>query len=478
MGLEKTLIRLLLYIMINILSFTILYSFDAEVHFMRIYYFFLGMYILTIITEKLLFREKFLFQLPIGNTFFAGLAFYFPVPVVYSTKLLKAISLPHWENLPILKTLFLTNLALQCVWIGYGIIKMIPVSSSPSRYTIRPRKIYPLFIIYFISVLLLISTGNYGITEQSEDDAKNYVTILTSIQQYGIFGLIFLTYYHYYKGKQFVIFGVTLAFFLLGLLSGMKENAISPVLTVGVTIFFLIKKVPKKLVIVGLLLALGTFPVVTAFRNVYLLKGKREINSIGDLAGTYVKSVTEGSKKKYNYDKLTEGQKVFYRLNYAGPMSQVFAYTEAHGYGLPYDSNPLHTFASPIYAIVPRFILPFKPLANFGKYVTSDVFGYGRKGATYSLGLSQTGYAYIWNGTIGVVILMLFVGMFQGMLYKFFYRSFMPIYIYLFIANIYVIDVVWAYTGSFMKFALLMLLAYIFLGEKQPAITPNAKMVE
>jgi hypothetical protein len=145
-------------------------------------------------------------------------------------------------------------------------------------------------------------------------------------------------------------------------------------------------------------------------------------------------------------------------------LGKVISYCEKKGHGLPYDSHPAHIIGTPLYFMIPRIIFPYKPIANFGNYITREIYGYRK--AKYSIGVSQTGYAYLWNGIPGIIILMTFVGMFQGLLYRLFYHAITPIYIFLFVSNIYTFDEIWAYTSTFIRFSFLLYIMLLVLGSR------------
>lgn len=451
----------MIFVLINSICF---YTFDyiSEVFsFIQGYFIFLFVFLFTIFFERILVGKEFYIQLPTGNIAFIAIAFYIPIPLIYGNKLLMALSLWN-DNEIILRSLMYTNLGLHCVLLGYNIIKLFKFNLIKTNVYIKKIKIFPLFILYFFAILALISTGNYGITEQLSEESRGYVTILTSLAQFGIFGLIFLVYY--YPESKKLIFLVTSIFFLFGLLSGMKESAIMPIVVVAVTYYFKTRVVSKKLIVFGIVLFSITFSIVTSFRNAYLSNGRKELSSIKDLTSTYVKSASDGADKKYNYYKLSSSEMLFSRLNYSTAFGKIITHTEKNGFFMPYDSHPIHILASPFYAILPRFLVFFKPSSNFGKYVTSEIYGY--KSGKYSIGISQTGYAYLWNGITGIIILMTFVGMFQALFYKLLYTNYTPIYIFLFLINIYVGDAIWSYTVPFFRFTLIMLIIYYLLGTK------------
>ena len=230
------------------------------------------LFLTTIVVERLLSGREFYFQLPFGNILFCAISFYIPLPFIYNSLLLKTLSV--WpDDVTILKTLLYTNIGLHCVLLGYYFVRIFSPLKSNAYYFLKINRLNVLFALYFISVILLIYTGNYGITEQASESSVSYVTLLTSISQFGIFGLTALVYY--YPKEKIRISVVTMLFCITGLLSGFKENAILPLVVVGVTIFFMSKKLPWKLILVGAFASVIIFSVVTSFRNAYLSAGRK-----------------------------------------------------------------------------------------------------------------------------------------------------------------------------------------------------------
>jgi hypothetical protein len=467
---QKWIFRLLFYVAIDAACLFIFSGDGFSSNFNQGFLILSLLFLTTVALERFMSGHEFYFQLPFGNILFCAIAFYIPLPFIYNSLLLKTLS--AWpDDATILKTLLYTNIGLHCVLLGYYFVRIFSPLKSSASYIIKNNRLNLLFALYFISVILLIYTGNYGITEQSEESAFTYVTILTSISQFGIFGLTALVYY--YPTEKTKISVVTLLFCLTGLLSGFKENAILPLVVVGVTFFFISKKIPLKIVLAGSVASVIIFSVVTSFRNAYIAGGRKELSSIQDLTSTYVKSAQEGTKSKYNHFKLSNAEGIIHRLNYASAFGKVIRYAEKKDFGLPPNSHPIHILGTPFYFLLPRIIIPFKPLADFGNFVTTKVYGY--KGARYSIGVSQTGYSYLWKGLPGILLLMTFVGVFQGLLYRLFYMALPPLYIYLFISNIYVSDAIWVYTVSFFRFSFLFFLVFLLMGTKvtRSALSPN-----
>ena len=71
----------------------------------------------------------------------------------------------------------------------------------------------------------------------------------------------------------------------------MKENAILPILIVGISYYFKNGSVPVRLIIPGIIMVYLAFVIVSSFRNSYLKNGRKELASISSLTSTYYKSV-------------------------------------------------------------------------------------------------------------------------------------------------------------------------------------------
>lgn len=458
----KLVSKLILYSIFNVLSFNTFDVLFDKGDFYSPYFFLLTIFFLTVLLEWLHYGKTFFTQMPIGNIFFAFIGFYLPLPFIYENYLMKFLA--QWDSDYLtLKSLLYTNLGLHSVLIGYNLVKLIKINTFEKlNFVIKENRIYFLIFVSLLSVFLLIITGNYGITQQLTEESNAYITILVNAYQLGYFAIIFLQYYH--AEKKLLNILILVIYFLLGLLSGLKENAIVPLIFFGVTYYFRTKTFPKKFAFISVFLIAFTFIIVAKFRTTYLASGRKEIGSLTSLASTYVKSVEESSNAKYKYYNLSSTQAFINRLNYATAFGKSINYCQEEGFGLPYNSSPMHIILSPFYAFIPRFILPFKPLADFGLLISNKVFKL--KNVEYSTGISQAGYAYMWKGALGVILLLFFVGIFQGLIYKWFYFTIAPIYIFLFISNIYVGDAIWTYFSSFFRFIFLFALLYYFFGTK------------
>lgn len=462
MGFEKFIFKSLFYLLLLSIGYLYYQILPPDTSFYPGYFVYLIIFLLIAFLDYFLHGNKAFEFLYFGNALFLFIGFYLPLPFIEGNELLRSFS--NWNsNKDIFEVLNYINLGLVCVVSGFNLIRTISIPKIVSEIQhIKISKIYILFTIYLISIILLISTGNYGITQSLYNDSSNYITILTSGLQFGTYGLLILIFYHY--DNKLLIFIAISVMFLLGLLSGLKEQALLPLMIFGVTYFFVFRKIPKKFILISLFLSFAAFFVVGSFRSVYLHNNARKsgIDDAGKLLSTYINSAQEGTKKKYNYYQMSTFEIAINRFNYVPAFRRVINYTNKEGFGVPYDSKVFHIVLSPFYAFLPRLILPFKPISNFGTYITSELYGYGKE-AKYSIGVSQIGYSFMVGGITGIVVLMFLIGLFQGLLYKFFYHSLKPLYIFLFISNLYVPDVLWAYTTSMIRFSLIFLIILLLL---------------
>ena len=93
------------------------------------------------------------------------------------------------------------------------------------------------------------------------------------------------------------------------------------------------------------------------------------------------------------------------------------------------DEEWLHLLKSPLYGLIPRFIWETKPLADFGIWVSVNIFDLP---ATTHTGILPMAYSYLVYRLPGIIIFFTLYALIQRAAFNLFFisRGFLPIYIY------------------------------------------------
>lgn len=422
---------------------------------------FSAIFVLTILLERLYYGRDLWLQLPIGNTAFTLVAFFVPTYTVYSSDLLRELT--GWNDYFVLKAMFISIIGLHAVWSGFAIGKAATprIQIFKRDVPIPISRIMILLGIYLLSVLVSIITGTYGITQTQEMQTTSQFTQYLHLgQQLGYFAVILLVLYHYRSRRNMILLLVALLF-ISGLLSGRKSFAMFFLLAVGISLYYINRRVPKTMILV-FVAALGvTFSIVTTFRTYYFQSGKESISSLSELTSDFGGALSDSDYRAYS-SAQEQMDHMLTRFYYGGSVSKAFEYVEDNGHFVPDDSQPHHALLAPFYAFMPRVIFQFKPTATFGQWMTQEVFGLG-KHQTYSIGITQNGTAFMWGGYLGVILLLAFAGVFQAILYKATFTSMKSVYVFLLMSNFIQSQVLWSYISGTVQVLVVLAIALFFL---------------
>jgi hypothetical protein len=257
-------------------------------------------------------------------------------------------------------------------------------------------------VLAFIQVFLMLM-GEVGYAA-SEDTSLDYsflfqiVFILCAsiLSIYAIFEYLFS-----YKKRFFSLF--FLIFFVIqiiyGFLSGMKESIIVPLIIVLIPYLLSGRKLSKKYLIIGFLVLILIYPLNNNYRIVLL--DFPNIERQDALSIAFVKTISFGFSENINQgsDDFSNRLSLFPYLVYSVDKEQEWNYYK----------NLNRYLYLPFAWIVPRIIIPDKPLAETGRVLNEKIY---IDQATTSLTPTTYGWAYYEGGYIYVFILFLLFGLF------------------------------------------------------------------
>mgnify|MGYP000899817046 CR=1 FL=1 len=398
-------------------------------------------------------------NLPMILTIYVFLALFIPTLLIYKSTDLK--DLLEWNDFLILKASMLGVVFVQGLWMSYhlgvSLIPKIRLGVKPTALTMD--KIYIMLMIAMGTNVLAVVSGTFGVLQNIKvDQTANFSVFIDLGQQLGLFALIILNYYH--TSRKLLIGGLAIVLFGIGVVSAQKQAALMPLFVVGITLLFKTGRFPKGIVLLTIVGTLLAFITVTSIRKYYFAQHLQGVTSLAQ-----VKEISTMALNQQNFNKAYKTydvkEHILMRLFYGNAIGKAIEYSEKNGFGVPDDSELYHVLLSPFYAVVPRFLFPDKPEADFGNWFASQIFvGYKVK---YSIGITPIGYGYMVNGMLGVIAVSILLGLFMAFLYRVLVPDHILLYIMVYVKTILPADVTWEYFAGNLKLILVYAIIYYML---------------
>lgn len=267
----------------------------------------------------------------------------------------------------------------------------------------------------FQSYLLFSGITGFGNTENQISGGSSFISMLSSyITPFALILSAYIIFIENESNKKYlVIFYISLGIQIFtGFLSGMKENALEPILYA--TIVFLIagKKIPRKLLLIGFIVVAFLYPINNSYRNVvsnpYLNTGSSILNmsiAIKIISEQPISETFLGGAESYG-----NRSSMFPFLLYAINNEEKWDYYK----------NMSRYLYLPIGWIVPRALLEDKPKADIGGILYEQVTG--ERTAT-SITVTNIGWAYLEGGILFIFITFILIGLILETIDKRNYKS-------------------------------------------------------
>ncbi|TRO64272.1 hypothetical protein [Christiangramia sabulilitoris] len=306
--------------------------------------------------------------------------------------------------------LFIVLIGLLGLKFGQLFIESFPSKKKYSKeifYKVkRLNLIYLLTISISIIQVYLMLNGFIGYGSDKSHNISQYSFLLQAIQIMVPFFLVLLSVLKFFFKSSGVFFNSIFISFLLvqfivGFLSGMKENILTPIILIAVPYIFSGRKIPKVsflIIIVGVFII---YPINNNYRDI-LNNSKLNKNQALNLAivSTFNDSTTE---------LISSGSESYSNRLSLLPMAMYSVQIEQSWNEYKYLDRYL---LIPIAWIIPRGLLPQKPASDTGSKLYKTITG----GTNNSVTPSTFGWAYLEGGYIPVFLTFLFLGLFVTMI--------------------------------------------------------------
>jgi hypothetical protein len=264
------------------------------------------------------------------------------------------------------------------------------------------------YIFYFLTVLLvgmqfyLMFTGKIGFTgdEDKELDFSIIIQIVSILSNsilslYAIFKYLFSYKHKFFNFFYFTYFTVQIFY---GFLLGMKESVIVPVVLILIPFLFDGRKIAKKYIALGIICLLLIYPLNNNYRGVIINFPNMDRQEALGIA--LVQTISFGFFENLNQggDDFSNRLSLFPYLAYSVDKEQEWNY---------YKNLDRYIYL-PISWILPRSIIPDKPVAEIGGVLNEKIFF--EQGRSTSLTPTTYGWAYYEGGFFYVFILFTLFG--------------------------------------------------------------------
>ena len=274
------------------------------------------------------------------------------------------------------------------------------------QYSIKRKNwVFGLLVFSTIAQMYLLLSGMSGYGSDLEYTTGVASLIKTLAGILNPFALVLSAYIIFIENstsKTYRLFFYSALFLqvFLGLLSGMKENTLMPILYVGIVFLIAGKKIPKKLFYIGVIFLAFLYPINNAYRNVinnpYLNTGSHALN----MAIATRNLLTKPLSKTFTtgIESYSERGKIYPYLQYCIHIESDWNYY----------SNMSRYLYLPVVWIVPRAIWPNKPRADIGGVLSAKIVGYENRSAVTPTAI---GWAYLEGGLFFVMVIFILLGL-------------------------------------------------------------------
>jgi hypothetical protein len=470
---KTALVHGLVYSLVDLLSWFFIETFDGVISYGMMGVPFTIIFFLTLLMEKRASKKLFFTQPPAFFSIFTMLYIYLSYfLVIYFGEVVIFIT-TGTDEIYYVKTLLLTNVGVHALWVSFRLFTSvsIPVDKLGTYAFIRKRYLLAIIITAVFANIIGVRLGAIGYVNRGGDAVEStagfaqYIRILMDLSY---LGFVSLTWF-YYDNKKYrpLVIGVFVFLFLLGLLIGSKSVSVFYAIYFGLVIYFKTFKVNYKFILIFFFSIFVAYSIIEPFRNHYGKTGRSfSTNNILELASFYQEALSSESDKKDEGSEVI-ALSVLSRLSYTIPLAKAMKYADENNHYVPPDAEPRHILLAPLYSFIPRFIWRSKPFADFSVWVGREVMNKSEASLT-AVGITAQGYCYMAGGYILVIVVFLFIGLTQKVIYNTFYMNpnYTPLYIFL-LLRIHTFDpLIWAAYANLTRTILIYFLLYYVITTK------------
>ena len=274
--------------------------------------------------------------------------------------------------------------------------------------SIRP--IIPLLLLIISSVFMFILLWT-GVSGYGTDLIYTHGIFSLINNSVGIINTFALTVSAYVvfrkkeisKNYKVIFIALVLSQIGIGLISGMKEEAITPVVIVAIIYILSGFKVKTKYLLIGITAVIFLYPITNSYRDIlndpfYEKSSKIEMLNLSIIS--MLNDTSNNTSHEGIFDQSLE--------SYSSRLSQYPYFHSAieNQESWNYYANMERYLYLPVYPLIPRFLWVEKPRADEGAYYNNMLTGR----MTNSVTVTSLGWAYLEGGLVYMLIIFTFIG--------------------------------------------------------------------
>ncbi len=360
-----------------------------------------------------------------------------------------------WMNFPgdpyyVVLCALVTNIAIHCLWIGYYLVPELkfPILNKYKSVEIDKKYFAGAMVIAVLSFLIGIKTGSFGYLK--DDATAGFSAYINYGVQIGYMCIIFLAFYdHNIRRHKLVLTTLLLVYFAIGIASASKTTFGMPLVYIMLSYYVKGKRINPAYFVLFLGVIVVSYGIIEPFRKLNQIRGDSvDYSDMGELYGFMIDAYVASDDQEISEINSSLTMQMLERQSYIAPMSMALEYADINNYYKPEEFKDI--LLSPFYAVIPRFLWPTKPQADFGRWFSYTVYG---STDINSIGITPQAYAYmVWRYS-GIIIIFLLFGVIQKFLYELLFRSgiFFPIYILMILTIAYPSDLTWTFIAGIIK---------------------------
>jgi hypothetical protein len=219
------------------------------------------------------------------------------------------------------------------------------------------------------------------------------------------FALIVSAYIIFIENKhhpsyQLIFYSMLFIQILIGLLSGMKEIALIPILYVGIVFLISGRRIPQKIIYIGVFILALLYPLNNAYRNV--------INTPSLNTGSSTLNLVIAFKNVQETPLLETLSSGIESYGGRGSMFPYLQYSISIEPDWSYYKNMTRYAFLPVVWLIPRAIWSGKPRSDIGGVLNEHIIGYRGQSAVTP---TSIGWAYLEGGIFFVIPIFILIGL-------------------------------------------------------------------
>ncbi len=196
----------------------------------------------------------------------------------------------------------------------------------------------------------------------------------------------------------------------VGFISGFKSQVVMPLIIVGISYYLMRGYIPKKLILLSIIMVAVSYSVVEPFRNLLNNSVGLDNKSLSSITSTLFTAAT--LPKSTYLEGVSTLDKTLARLDLTTFTAHSIAFKDTKGLP-PGSPNFLKDFLmAPVNAYVPRVLWPSKRVANIGYWYNVNLLGTNPSTRT-AVAMGPVTYSYFVGGYLAVFIIFWILGFLQ-----------------------------------------------------------------